>query len=128
MLKINLMKNLFFLLIITLIILNTYTSGFFCVFNRNETKTEDAKISEIQTVSAHNIKLSNTIKTNFYKSIEHCKRLNIAQNGAFETCQMKFIFQNSQTDYYTLIQISNYCENITNTEHDKRECIDEYFN
>ena len=65
-----------------------------------------------------------SLKTNFKNSIEHCKTLNIAQNGAFENCMHNYIYRKSETDYDILTKISDYCERTTNTEYDRRECID----
>lgn len=65
-----------------------------------------------------------TIKTTFLNSIEYCNTLHIAQNGAYESCILDYIYKQSKEDYKLLMDIRKYCYEITDTEYERRKCID----
>lgn len=85
-------------------------------------------IEERQTtpVKPLNITVSQSLKTNFKRGTDYCNTQNIAQNGAFETCVLNYIYEYNRADYEIILKINTYCDKITTNECDRRNCVEEY--
>ena len=72
----------------------------------------------------HRFDISKSLKTSFSESIDYCNTFHIAQNGAYESCMFEYIYNHSKEEYKLLMKIRKYCYETTDTEYDRRHCID----
>jgi hypothetical protein len=75
-----------------------------------------------------NITVPKSLKTNFKNGIDYCKTQNIAQNGAFETCILDYIYERNRAYYEIILKINTYCDKITTNECDRRNCVERIIN
>ena len=81
---------------------------------------------QVTPVESLNIAVPKSLKINFKKGTNYCETQNIAQNGAFETCVLNYIYKCNRADYEIILKINTYCDKITTNECDRRNCIEEY--
>lgn len=81
---------------------------------------------QVTPVEPLNIAVPKSLKINFKKGIEYCKTQHIAQNGAFESCVLDYIYERNKKDHETILKINTYCSGTTTNECDRRNCVEEY--
>lgn len=107
-------KSLVFIVVLLIII--TFGIVSFC----QKAKFEDNQEFEKQK----HFEIPQSLKINFSNSIKYCNTLHIAQNGAYESCMLDYIYKQSKEDYKLLLTVRKYCNETTDTEYDRRHCID----
>lgn len=81
---------------------------------------------QVTPVEPLNIAVPKSLKINFKNGTNYCKTQNIAQNGAFETCVLDYIYERNRAYYEIIQKINTYCDKITTNECDRRNCVEEF--
>lgn len=72
------------------------------------------------------ITVPESLKINFKKGTDYCNTRNIAQNGAFESCVLDYIYECNKKDQEIILKINTYCDKTTTNECDRRNCVEEF--
>ena len=104
--------------------------GLIIIYQKPQPKqTEPQRIIEEQQVTPVeplDITVPKSLKINFKNGTDYCQKQHIAQNGAFETCVLNYIYECNRADYEIILKINTYCDKITTNECDRRNCVEKY--
>ena len=81
---------------------------------------------QVTPVEPLDITVPKSLKINFQNGTDYCKTQNIAQNGAFESCVLDYIYERNKKDHETILKINTYCSRTTTNECDRRNCVEKY--
>ena len=113
-----------------IIILILVLCGFILLYKKPQIEQENSQIEieepKIVNVEPLNIEIPKSLKTNFKKGTDYCKTQNIAQNGAFETCVLYYIYERNKKDHEIILKLNTYCSKTTTNECDRRNCVEQY--
>ena len=102
--------------------------GFILIYQKQQPEqTEPQRIIEEQQVTPVeplDITVPKSLKINFKNGTDYCQKQHIAQNGAFETCVLNYIYECNRADYEIILKINTYCDKITTNECDRRNCVE----
>lgn len=83
---------------------------------------------QLTPVEPLNIAVPKSLKINFKNGTDYCQKQHIAQNGAFETCVLYYIYERNKKDHETILKINTYCSKTTTNECDRRNCVERIIN